>query len=143
LLLDDVHDLVAHVPQRLRPEPRLAIVTGLQCEHVAAQLRHAPHRRSLGLTSSWGILRYHWTIAKLLLIASVILVGALVIDGALDELRSGGSAEAELIGAASWDVVALTAATTLAVYKPGRRRVPMSSRPQSGQPREDDDPGGN
>lgn len=36
LLLDDVHDHVAHVPQRLRPEPRLAIVTGLQCEHVAA-----------------------------------------------------------------------------------------------------------
>jgi hypothetical protein len=72
-----------------------------------------------------------------------MLVGALVIDGALEELPSGGSAEAELIGAANWDVVALTAATTLAIYKPGRRRVPMSSRPQSRQPREGDDPGGN
>jgi hypothetical protein len=125
------------------PEPRLAIVTGLQCEHVAAQLRTLLTGVNLGLTSSWGILRYPWTIAKLLLIASVILVGALVINGALEELRSGGSAEAELIGAASWDLVALTAATKLAVYKPGRRRVPMSSRPQSGQPREDVDPGGN
>lgn len=36
LLLDDVHDHVAHVPWRIRPGPRLAIATGLQCEHVAA-----------------------------------------------------------------------------------------------------------
>ena len=76
---------------------------------------------ALGLTSKWGILRYPWTIAKLLLIVSVILVGALVIDGALEELRDGGDAEGRLIAAASWDVVALLAATTLAVYKPGKR----------------------
>jgi hypothetical protein len=36
-------------------------------------------------------------------------------------MRSGGSAETALIFAATWDVVALTAATTLAVYKPGTR----------------------
>ena len=76
---------------------------------------------ALGLTSKWGILRYPWTIAKLLLVVSVILVGALVIDGALEELRDGGDAEGRLIAAASWDLVALLAATTLAVYKPGRR----------------------
>ncbi len=76
---------------------------------------------ALGLTSRWGVLRYPWTVAKLLLIVSVILVGALVIDGALEDLRSGGDAEALLIAAAAWDVVALTAATALAVYKPGRR----------------------
>ena len=77
---------------------------------------------SLGLTSRWGILRYPWTIGKLLLIVSVILVGALVIDGALEQLRDGGDAQGKLIVAASWDVVALTTATVLAVYKPGRRR---------------------
>ncbi len=76
----------------------------------------------LGLTSSWGVLRYPWTIGKLLLVVSVILVGALVIDGALDELRDGGDGDARLITGAAWDVVALTAATALAVYKPGRRR---------------------
>jgi uncharacterized membrane protein len=77
---------------------------------------------SLGLTSSWGILRYPWTIGKLLLIVSVILVGALVIDGALEQLQDGSDARGELIAAASWDVVALGTATALAVYKPGRRR---------------------
>lgn len=76
---------------------------------------------SLGLTSGWGVLRYPWTIGKLLLIASVILVGALVIDGALDQVTNGGDAEAKLIVAATWDVVALTTATALAVYKPGPR----------------------
>ncbi len=77
---------------------------------------------SLGLTSGWGILRYPWTMGKLLLIVSVILVGALVIDGALEQLRDGGDAHGALIAAATWDVVALTTATVLAVYKPGRRR---------------------
>jgi hypothetical protein len=76
---------------------------------------------SLGLTSSWGVLRYPWTIGKLLLIVSVILVGAFIIDGALDELTNGSDAHAQLIAAATWDVVALTTATALAVYKPGRR----------------------
>jgi uncharacterized membrane protein len=69
----------------------------------------------LGLTSSWGVLRYPWTVGKLLLIVSVILAGALVIDGALN----GGNAETALIAAASWDVIALMTATALAVYKPG------------------------
>lgn len=75
----------------------------------------------LGLTSRWGVLRYPWTIGKLLLVVSVILVGALVIDGALDELQSGGDGDAELVMAAAWDVVALATATALAVYKPGQR----------------------
>jgi hypothetical protein len=58
---------------------------------------------ALGLTSSWGILRYPWTIGKLLLIVSVILAETFVIDGALEELRSGADAQGELIAAASWD----------------------------------------
>jgi hypothetical protein len=82
----------------------------------------------LGLTSKWGILRYPWTIAKLLLIVSVILVGGLVIDGALENLMDGGSGEARLIAATAWDVIALATATTLAVYKPGRRRQSAHAR---------------
>ena len=77
---------------------------------------------ALGLTSRWGVFRYPWTITKLLLIVSVILVGALVIDGALDEMLNGdGDAESSLIVAASWDVIALSVAVVFAVYKPGGR----------------------
>jgi hypothetical protein len=76
----------------------------------------------LGLTSRWGVLRYPWTVGKLLLIVSVILAGALVIDGALDDPTNGGNAETALIAAAGWDVIALMTATALAVYKPGRGR---------------------
>ena len=80
---------------------------------------------TLGISSRWGVLRYPWTTAKLLLIVSVLLVGALVIDGALTTMLDGrGGAETRLIAAAAWDVLALTTATALAVYKPGRRRSP-------------------
>jgi hypothetical protein len=76
----------------------------------------------LGITSPWGILRYPWVIGKLLLIVSVILVGALVISGGLDDMvNGGGGAENRLIAAAAYDVVALFLAACLAVYKPGRR----------------------
>jgi uncharacterized membrane protein len=87
----------------------------------------------LGLTSRWGVLRYPWTVGKLLLIVSVILAGALVIDGALDDPTNGGNAETALIAAASWDVIALMTATALAVYKPGRGRRRALS-PQTRQP---------
>jgi mannose-6-phosphate isomerase-like protein (cupin superfamily) len=67
---------------------------------------------TLGISSRWGVLRYPWTTAKLLLIVSVVLVGALVIDGALTTMLDGrGGAETRLIAAATWDVLALTTAT--------------------------------
>ncbi len=73
----------------------------------------------LGLGSKWGVLRYPWVITKLALIVSVMLVGTFVLPG-LDALREGGGwLEARLIGGAAWDVVALTVATGLAVFKPG------------------------
>jgi Predicted integral membrane protein (DUF2269) len=79
---------------------------------------------TLGLGSKWGVLRYAWVTAKLLLLLSVILVGALVIGPATSEMRDGGGdAETVLIAAAAWDVLALAIATGLSVYKPGRRRA--------------------
>ncbi len=73
----------------------------------------------LGLGSKWGVLRYPWVITKLALIVSVMLVGTFVLPG-LDALREGeGWLEARLIGGAAWDVIALTVATGLAVFKPG------------------------
>jgi hypothetical protein len=79
---------------------------------------------TLGLGSKWGVLRYAWVTAKLLLLLSVILVGAFVIGPATSEMQGGsGDAETVLIVAAAWDVLALAVATGLSVYKPGRRRV--------------------
>lgn len=89
---------------------------------------------TLGITSKWGVLRYPWVTGKLLLILSVILVGSFVISGALDDmLNGGGGAESELIAAAGYDVLALTVATGLAVYKPGRRMSRRRRGPESSQ----------
>jgi Predicted integral membrane protein (DUF2269) len=77
----------------------------------------------LGLSSKWGVLRYAWVATKLGLLLSVILVGALVIGPATQDMRSGsGDSEGVLIAAAAWDVVALTTATVFSVFKPGGRR---------------------
>ncbi len=76
----------------------------------------------LGFGTKWGVLRYPWVIAKLLLIVSVMAVGGLAIGPALTVMLAGGSGKTTpLILAAAYDVVALAVATGLAVYKPGRR----------------------
>ncbi len=76
----------------------------------------------LGLGTKWGVFRYPWVVAKLLLIISVIAVGALVLKGGMDAmLTGGGGAEGRLIAGAAYDVAALTAATALGVFKPGGR----------------------
>ncbi len=74
---------------------------------------------ALGLLGKWGVLKYWWTIAKLALILSVILVGAFVLGPSVEAERSGA-----VIAGATWDVCALLLATGLSVYKrPGRRRT--------------------
>jgi hypothetical protein len=73
----------------------------------------------LGLGSKWGVLRHAWVTAKLVLLLSVILIGAFVIGPATSEMQTGtGDAETLLIAAAVWDVLALALATALSVYKP-------------------------
>jgi hypothetical protein len=72
-----------------------------------AELRRSDHR----LGSKWGVLRYTWVAAKL------------VLSPGTEAMRSGdGDAQARLIAGAGYDVVALTLATGLSVFKPGRRR---------------------
>jgi len=72
---------------------------------------------ALGLVGKWGVLRYWWTIAKLAIIVSVILVGAFML---------GPSVEAQdhtkPIAGAAYDVAVLLVAVWLSVYKPGGRR---------------------
>jgi hypothetical protein len=77
----------------------------------------------LGLSSKWGVLRYPWVTAKLVLILTVIIVGSFVIGPTTEAMiddRSGS--ETVLILASGYDVLALTLATGLAVFKPGRPR---------------------
>lgn len=81
----------------------------------------------LGVGSKWGVLRYPWVITKLALILSVMLVGTFVLPG-LGALRQGGPwLETRLIAGTAWDVAALTVATGLAVFKPGRIRRALRS----------------
>jgi hypothetical protein len=81
----------------------------------------------LSLGTKWSVLRYPWVTTKLLLIISVIMVGAFVLKGGMDAMLTGrGGAEGRLIGGAAYDVVALTIATVLGVCKPGG---PWSSQP--------------
>jgi uncharacterized membrane protein len=76
----------------------------------------------LGLGSKWGVFRYLWVIAKLLLNVSVILVGAFLIGPTTAAMADGrDDSEAVLVLASSFDIVALVLATGLAVFKPGRR----------------------
>lgn len=77
----------------------------------------------LGVSSKWGVVRHGWVAAKLVLVVSVMAVGALVIGPALEAMRHGGGGrENVLILAAAYDVLALSVATGLSVYKPGGRR---------------------
>lgn len=77
---------------------------------------------TLGLGTKWGVLRHRWVTAKLLLILSVILVGAFVIGPANSAMLDGrGGSETTLILASAYDVLALCVATGLSVFKPGGR----------------------
>ena len=76
---------------------------------------------ALGLGTKWGVLRYPWVVAKLLVIVSVMLVGSFIIGPAHSAMLQGRQdAGANLIVAAAYDVIALGVATWLSVFKPGR-----------------------
>ena len=78
---------------------------------------------ALGLGTKWGVLRYPWTTAKLILILTVILVGSFVLGPSVEEMRDGsGGVERRILFGAGWDVAALGTATVLSVFKPGKAR---------------------
>jgi hypothetical protein len=74
---------------------------------------------ALGLGTRWGVFRYPWVVTKQALIVSVMAVGALVINPALTANLEGGDGTPRLIAAAAYDVIALSLATALSVFKPG------------------------
>lgn len=76
----------------------------------------------LGIGTKWGVLRYPWVTAKLLLLLSVMLVGSFVIGPAETTMLDGnGDTTGRLIAAGCYDVLALALATGLSVFKPGGR----------------------
>jgi hypothetical protein len=78
---------------------------------------------TLGLGTKWGVLRYPWVTAKLILLVTTILTGALVIGpGSQQMIDAAGGDGARLIAAAAYNVTALAASSVLSVFKPGRRR---------------------
>jgi hypothetical protein len=78
----------------------------------------------LGLGTKWGVLRYPWTTAKLILLVTVILMGAFVLGPSVEQMRDGTGTglEGRILFGAGWDLVALGAATALSVFKPGKAR---------------------
>ena len=85
----------------------------------------------LALTSSWGMFRHWWVIAKLGIYGATLVIGLVLISPSLDtmidvtEAGSPGESGARwtLSVAAGVQVVILVAAATLGVFKPGRRRL--------------------
>ena len=76
---------------------------------------------ALGLGTRWGVFRYPWVVIKLALIVVVLLVGSFIISPASAQMLDGeGDTTGRLIVGAVIDVVALTVATVLWVFKPGR-----------------------
>jgi hypothetical protein len=75
---------------------------------------------ALGLGTPWGVFRHTWVVIKLVLIVTVIVVGATILRPVLDD--SGDPSSAPLIAGAAYDVAALTVATALGVFKPSRAR---------------------
>ena len=87
----------------------------------------------LGMSSKWGVLRHGWVTLKLIAIVSVILVGSLVLGPGTEAMRTGsGGAEARLIAGSAYDVLVLTLATTLSVFKPRIRGVRRRDRRSRG-----------
>jgi hypothetical protein len=84
----------------------------------------------LALTSSWGMFRYWWVIAKLAIYGTTLVIGlALIgpsIETMLDVTEAGSPGESgarsTLIAAAGVQVVTLVGAATLGVFKPGGPR---------------------
>jgi Predicted integral membrane protein (DUF2269) len=76
---------------------------------------------ALGIGTRWGVFRYPWVVTKLLLVVTVMLVGGFLLNPASNQMLDGdGDATNRLIAGAAYDVVALTVATSLGVFKPGR-----------------------
>jgi hypothetical protein len=86
---------------------------------------------ALGFASKWGVLRYRWVTAKLVLMLAVILNGALVLGPTTSQRMDGAGSAWGLVLDVSVQAAMLLAANFLSVFKPGGRLRPsrLGSRP--------------
>jgi uncharacterized membrane protein len=68
--------------------------------------------------TKWGIRRHRWVTVKLGLIVSVILMGSFVLGPTTARMQEGADAGLMLILGSAYDVLALSLAVGLSVYKP-------------------------
>jgi purine-cytosine permease-like protein len=82
---------------------------------------------ALTRVTKWGVRKHRWVLAKLVVIVSVILMGAFVLGPSTVAARDGDeAAQLALLLGSGYDVLALSLATGLSVYKPrlrSRRKV--------------------
>lgn len=71
--------------------------------------------------TKWGIRRHRWVTVKLGLIVSVILMGSFVLGPTTARMQEGADAALPLILGSAYDVLALSLAVGLSVYKPRLR----------------------
>lgn len=82
---------------------------------------------ALGSATRWGVLRYRWTTAKLVLLALTILNGALVVGPTTAALQDGNRSPWLLAVALAITDAMLLASVALSVWKPGGRRRKLRS----------------
>ncbi len=77
----------------------------------------------LGLGTKWGVLRFRWVTAKLVLLLVVVLAGMTIQGPLLERLIAAPSptAQAANLAATAVQFVLLAVATWLSVFKPGGR----------------------
>lgn len=77
----------------------------------------------LSLGTKWGVLRFRWVTAKLVLLLLVVLAGITIQGPLLDQLSAAPSPAAQVANVAvtATQFVLLAVATWLSVFKPGGR----------------------
>lgn len=76
---------------------------------------------ALGAATKWGVVRYRWTTAKLVLLVAVILNGALAIGPTTEARIDAAGSEWALAAVISATVLMLLSSVVLSVLKPGGR----------------------
>ncbi|MGQ0777829.1 MAG: hypothetical protein ACT4NY_26040 [Pseudonocardiales bacterium] len=77
----------------------------------------------LGLGTKWGVLRFRWVTAKLVLLVVTVLTGITIQGPLLEQLIAAPSptTQAANLAATAMQFVLLSVATWLSVFKPGGR----------------------
>ena len=99
------------------------------------QLRDVPHRHALSITTKWGLFRYYWVAAKIVIAVGILVMAFGFLHDSLEHagreaaaLAATGGTAAQLSGVSDvvfWGfgcaMLSLIGALLLSLYKPSRR----------------------